>query len=308
LLEQQRLDLNKIRLFVRVAEAGSFTSAARVAGLPKSSLSRAVAALERELGVRLLQRTTRRLHLTEAGRAYYESVSRALAGVDEAAATASQMQDAPRGTVRLTAPADLGLWLLAPSLARFAAVFPEVLLDITLTQRVVDLVREGFDLGLRVGKLADSGLVARPLGLVRGGLFAAPEYLKRKGRPRAIADLAAHDCVLFRAGGGRALWDLVGPGGRQKIAVRGALSADDHQFVREAAAAGRGVTLLPILACSGPFATKKLVRVLPDFATPGVPLQLVYPSARFLPKRVALLRDRLITELSPRLRDGRARS
>ena len=131
---------------------------------------------------------------------------------------------------------------------------------------------------------------------------ASPEYLKRNGRPRALADLAAHDCVLFRASGGRAVWDLVGPGGREKVAVRGTLSADDHQFVREAAAAGRGITLLPILACSGPFATPQLVRVLAEFATPGVPLQLVYPSARFLPKRVALLRDRLLAELSPRLR------
>src|SRR5262249_39804849 len=124
------MDLNRIRLFVRVAEAGSFTEAARVVGLPKSSVSRGVAALERDLGVRLIQRTTRRLHLTAAGRAYYESVSRSLAGFDEAAATASQEQAAPRGTVRVTAPLDLGLWLLAPSLVRFSARYPEVHVEV----------------------------------------------------------------------------------------------------------------------------------------------------------------------------------
>ena len=294
------IDLNRIRLFVQVADAGSFTAAARIAALPKSSVSRAIAALERELGVRLIQRTTRRLHLTEAGRAYYETVSRALSGVDEAAAALSAMQDAPRGPVRLTAPPDLGLWLLAPSFTRFATRYREVRLDVALTQRMVDLVREGFDLALRVGKLADSALVARPLGLVRAGLFAAPAYLKRKGRPRSASELAEHDCVLFRSDG-RAVWELVGPAGRQKVEVHGTVSADDHQFVREAAVAGLGITLLPIFACSGPFKTSDLVRVLPDFATAGAPLHLVYPSARFLPKRVSLLRDQLLEELPPRL-------
>src|SRR5258706_15126102 len=208
------MDLNRIRLFVRVAEAGSFTAAARIVGLPKSSVSRGVAALERDLGVRLIQRTTRRLHLTEAGRAYYESVSRALSGVEEAAAAVSELQDAPSGPVRLTAPLDLGLWLLAPSVARFAERYREVRLDVALTQRVVDLVREGVDLALRAGKLADTGLVARPLGLVRAGLFASRRYLKRKGRPHSVRELAEHDCVLFRANGGRAGRDLVGPAGR----------------------------------------------------------------------------------------------
>src|SRR5437899_9657870 len=147
------IDLNRVRLFVRVAEAGSFTGAARVAGLPKSSVSRAVAALERELAVRLIQRTTRRLQLTEAGRAYYESVSRALSGIDEAAAAVSALQDTPRGQLRITAPPDLGQWLLAPTIARFAMRYPDVQVEVSLTQRLVDLVHEGLDLALRVGKL-----------------------------------------------------------------------------------------------------------------------------------------------------------
>jgi len=295
------IDLNRIRLFVRVAEAGSFTAAARLSALPKSSVSRAVAALERDLAVQLIQRNTRRLQLTEAGRAYYESVSRALSGIDEAAAAVSELQDAPRGPVRITAPADLGQWLLAPILVRFARRYPEVHLEVSLTQRLVDLVHEGFDLALRAGRLADSRLVARPLGLVRAGVFAAPQYLKRRGRPQSVAELAAHDCVLFRGVSGRAVWQLVGPAGRQKIEVRGAVGADDGHFIRAAAAAGQGLTLLPIFACSGP-ERRDLQRVLPEYATVGEPLQLVYPTARFLPKRVVLLRDQLLKELPPRLK------
>jgi len=295
------IDLNRVRLFVRVAEMGSFTAAARVSGLPTSSVSRAVAALERELAVRLIQRTTRRLQLTEAGRVYYESVSRALSGMDEAAAAVSELQDTPRGRVRITAPADIGHWLLAPSLVRFATRYPEVQLEVSLTQRIVDLVHEGFDLALRVGPLADNRLVARALGLIRAGIFAAPRYLKRRGRPRSVAEVADHDCVLFRSGSGRAVWELVGPAGRQKIEVRGAVGADDNEFVREAAAAGQGLTLLPILACSGR-EKDDLQRVLPEYATVGVPLQLVYPTARFLPKRIVLLRDHLVKELPPLLK------
>ena len=295
------IDLNRVRLFVRVAEAGSFTGAARLSGLPTSSVSRAVAALERELAVRLIQRTTRRLQLTEAGRVYYESVSRALSGMDEAAAAVSELQDAPRGRVRITAPADLGHWLLAPSLVRFATKYPEVQLEVSLTQRVVDLVHEGFDLALRVGKLADNRLVARALGLVRAGIFAAPWYLKRRGRPRSVAEVADHDCVLFPSVSGRAVWELVGPAGRQNIEVRGAVGADDNEFIREAAAAGQGLTLLPIFACHGR-EKDGLQRVLPEYATVGVPLQLVYPTARFLPKRVVLLRDHLVNELPPLLK------
>jgi len=207
------IDLNRVRLFTRVVDAGSFTAAARAAGLPKSSISRAVAALERDLGVRLIQRTTRRVQVTEAGRTYYESVSRALSGIDEATEAVADLTDIPRGTVRLTAPADMGDRLLAPALTRFASRYPEVHLEVSLAQRVVDLVHEGFDLAVRIGKLTDSRLVARPLGPVRAGVFASPRYLKRRGRPRSVAELASHECLLFRSPAGGAVWELVGPAG-----------------------------------------------------------------------------------------------
>jgi DNA-binding transcriptional LysR family regulator len=271
-------------------------------GLPTSSLSRAVSALERDLGVRLIQRTTRRLQLTDAGRAYYDSVSRALAGIDEAAAALSQMQDVPRGLVRITAAADLGLWLLAPSLTRFSARYSDVQIEVSLTQRLVDLVQEGFDLALRIGKLADTRLVARKVGVVRGGLFASPEYLARRGMPRSTRELPQHDCVAFRGSGGKVTWDLLGPGSRRdSVEVTSTLSADDNLFVKEAAIAGRGIALLPVFAGSGPFQSPGLVRVLPEHTTAAIPISLVYASAHFLPKRVALLRYQLLEELPARL-------
>jgi len=293
------IDLNRVRLFTRVVDAGSFTAAARAAGLPKSSISRAVAALERDLGVRLIQRTTRRVQVTEAGRTYYESVSPALSGIDEATDAVAELTEVPRGTVRLTAPADIGDRLLAPTLTRFARRYPEIHLDLSLTQRVVDLVHEGFDLAVRIGKLTDSRLVARLLGRVRAGVFASPSYLKRRRRPRSVAELADHECLLFRSPTGRAVWELVGPAGPDKVEVHGAIGADDHHMISEAAAEGHGLALLPIFAsyrCPGGPA---LTRVLPDHATVAQPLHLVYPSARFVPKRVALLRDQLVKELPP---------
>ncbi len=293
------IDLNRIRLFARVVEAGSFTAAARDAGLPKSSVSRAIAALERDFAVRLIYRTTRRLQPTEAGRAYYESVSRALADVDEATAAVSELQDTPRGMVRLTAPADLGDRLLPPILVGFTARYPEVRVDVILTQRFVDLVHEGVDLALRVGKLGDSRLVARPLGPVRAGVFASPRYLERRGVPRAVAALAQHECVLFRSSSGQAVWKLVGPRGAKTVEVRGVISADDHHMVREAAVAGQGLALLPIVTCAE---DDDLRHVLPRYAAEGPPLHLVYPSARLVPKRVALLRDQILEELPPRLK------
>jgi DNA-binding transcriptional LysR family regulator len=296
------IDLNRIRLFARVVQAGSFTAAARVAGLPKSSVSRAIAALERDLAVRLIHRTTRRVQPTDAGRAYYESVSRALAGIDEATAALSDLHDTPRGTIRLTAPADLGDRLLAPILVDFSGRYPEVRVDIVLTQRLVDLVHEGFDLALRVGKLADSRLVARPLGWVRAGVFASAQYLKRRGRPRTVAALAGHECVLFQSPSGKAVWELVGPRGPEKVEVRGAVNADDHHMVGEAAAAGQGLALLPIVACTGRDDAVDIARVLPRHASQGAPLHLLYPSARFVPRRVALLRDQILRELPPRLK------
>lgn len=298
------MDLNRAELFVRVVEAGSFTAAARQLGLPKSSVSRGVAALEKDLGARLLQRTTRRLSLTDAGRVYFDTAAQAINGLREAESALSRMQEEPRGTLRVTASLDVGVMLLAPVLARFASMYPAVRVDTVLTPRNVDFVQEGIDLALRAGRLADNTLVARPVGLLRAGLFAAPQYLERRGRPRSVAGLRDHRCLTFRAAGGTARWELVGPAGIEHVEIAGTINADGFEFLYEMVARGLGIGLLPLYLCPKLRGRPGLARILPDYATTGAPLHVVYPSARFLPKRVTLLRDMLLEALPPLLADS----
>jgi DNA-binding transcriptional LysR family regulator len=288
------IDLGKTALFVRVVQTGSFTAAAHALELPKSSVSRGVSGLEEELGVRLLHRTTRRLQLTSAGRAYFERAARALEELADAGAVAADMDKAPRGVIRVTAPVDLGTWVLAPVIANFVRLYPLIRIDLSLGSRTVDLVEEGFDLAVRAGRLRDSSLVARRLGPTDLSLFASPAYLKRKGNPRSVADLAKHDCILFRASSGSATWSFQGPAGVEHVEVSGPISVDDFVFVRQAALAGAGIAHLPRFHCSFEIERGRLVPLLPGYVTRLGALHLVYPSSRHLPHRVALFRDHII--------------
>jgi DNA-binding transcriptional LysR family regulator len=284
-------DLNHIAVFVQVVSAGSFSAGARALGIPKSSASRSVRHLEDALGVRLLERTTRRLRLTEAGREYYERVASALAGLNEARAAVMELQDTPKGTVRMAAPAAWGSWLLAPLVAEFVRRYPEIRIDLTLTDGEVDLVRDGFDLALRAGHLEDSSLIVRTVGSVDLGLFASTAYLERRGVPERLADLAQHDVITFRGDGHHDRLRLQGPEGIESIALRGRVETDAFSFVFESVRLGIGIGLLPLGGC---VTHMRLERVLPDHLVPGCPCSIVYPSSRHLPQRVRLLRDALI--------------
>jgi DNA-binding transcriptional LysR family regulator len=292
------MDLNRVSAFVRVVHDGSFTAAARALGLPKSSVSRSVAQLEHDLGIRLLHRTTRQLHLTDAGAAYYERVSRALGDIGEATAAASDTQAELSGVVRLTAPVDIGIWSLAPILARFLRKHPRIRVEVSLTGRVVDLVAEGFDLAVRAGPLRDSSLVARRVGELQSVAYASPRYVERRGIPERLEDLANHDCVLFRSTSGTATWELRHTDGTvSSVDVSGLIASDDLSFVRKAVLAGSGIGVLPTFLCGRAEATGKLVRVLPDWSLNGAVLHVAYPSARFVPQRVVVLREHLLSEL-----------
>ncbi|MCK6550449.1 LysR family transcriptional regulator [Myxococcota bacterium] len=294
------MDLNRVALFRRVVEDGGFSAAARTLGMPKSSVSRAVSELEAELGVRLLQRTTRSVRLTDAGHVFHERAVRGLAGLEEAEAAVRELKGKLEGTIRITAPLDAGLVLLEPAVSAFVRAHPGVYVDVVVTARVVDLVAEGFDLAFRAGVVRDGSLVAKKVGRTTSRLFAAPAYLERRGAPKALAELAAHDCVLFRPVRGRATWALGGPAGREEVDVSGPLGADDLSFVRRAVASGLGIGLLPAFIVAREVARKRLVHVLPDYAAEGAPLSLVYPSARHLPRRVAVFRDFLAEWLKTR--------
>ncbi|HEY8375503.1 MAG TPA: LysR family transcriptional regulator [Nannocystis sp.] len=292
--------LGKVAAFVAVVESGSFTAAAEELGLPKSSVSRGITRLEEELGVRLLHRTTRRLHLTDAGTAFYHKARSALAALEEAAHVAADLGHEPRGTVRVTAPVDLGEFMAEP-LVRFSRMYPQIEVDLVLTARLIDLVREGFDMAIRATRLKDSSLVARKLGTFADGLYAAPSYLKRRGTPATLADLAHHECLLFRARGGRSTWVLRRGRSEEHVDVRGSLSADDFSFIVHAAEAGAGIAFLPHVLVARPVAARKLVRILPEYSFTRSDLAIVLPTARHVPTRVALLRDFLAGELRPLL-------
>lgn len=293
------MDYNRVALFVRVIKAGSFTGAAVAVGLPKSSVSRSVSRLEQELGVRLLQRTTRKLALTEAGQAYYDAVSPSFATIEEADTAARAHGAEPRGTIRVSSAPDFGA--LSSALAQFCRQYPKIRVELSVTSRYVDLVTEGFDLAIRAGRLPDSSLVARRIAATETGLMAAPSYLRKRGRPKSIAELAGHDFVLYRATGGRAALTLTGPDGEQSFEVTASLVADDITFCRMAVESGAGLAMLPIHIAAESLAAGKLEQVLPRFTYGGASLFVVLPTARQVPARVALLRDFLVEHLGKQL-------
>jgi DNA-binding transcriptional LysR family regulator len=295
-----KIDFNRVATFVRVIEARSFTAAARQLGLPISSVSRSVARLEQEIGVRLVHRTTRRLALTEAGRQYFQRMQTVIAEAHDATSAVAGSARAPSGLVRITAPAS-GLLDLAPLLAKIGAEHPGIEIDLALTPRRLDLIDEGIDLAIRGGALDDSSLVARRIGPSDFGVVAAPAYLRRRGTPRTPADLEHHDCIRFRARTGVMPWRLEGPGGKKTIAVTGALIADDMGFLHQATLSGAGLGFLPIHTLKQDLQSRRLVRVLPRHAMRGSSLYVLWPSQRLLPARVVLVRDLLISELTKAL-------
>ncbi len=287
------MDLNAVNTFVQVVESGSFTRAAAELGLPKSSVSRSVQELERTLGVRLLQRTTRKLHLTDAGRLYFDKSKAALAEIEEATASVSELTSVLRGTVRVTLPPDLGSQILPEIITEYSREHPEVVIDVRVSSHRVDLVEEGIDIAVRAGQLTDSSLVALKVATTDLALYASPAYLERKGRPEHLADLQEHDCVLYREPVSEAKWVLSGPAGKESVSVSGPIRTDDMVFVHGAVVAGAGIGLLPAGHCRAP-----LERVLPEYAVRGSPLHLVSPSIRHVTAVVSSFRDHLFKRLS----------
>ncbi len=290
------MDLNRVTTFLRVVEAGTFTSAAKRLKLPTSSVSRSVSRLEEDLGIVLLERTTRSVALTDAGRAYYERAREAVAGLDEAVELAGEAAREASGVVHLAAPPELA-GKLAALVGTFVRRHPRVHVDVITTARGAELVGADVDIAIVLGPLADSSLMVRKLGANVYRLYAAASYVERRGKPRTIADLASHDAVLYRGTAGRATWDLSGPDGQQSIEVKGAMSGDSFAFVMDSIAAGHGIGLIPEQCLAhAPGAAPPLVNVLPKVSSAGAVQSLVHPS-RHLPKRVRLLRDFLAEHL-----------
>lgn len=291
------MDLNEIAVFTRVVQAGSFSAAAKVLGMPKSTVSRKVSDLEERLNARLLQRTTRKLSLTDAGRTYFDYGLRIVNELEEAERAVGRLQDTPRGLLRVTA--GLNSTWLGDILADFLKRYPEIQLDLLCTARSVDLVEERFDLGIRAGTLADSSLIARSLGSTTWFLVATAGYLEKRGRPRTPHALAKHDCLLFGAGPSTANMRLESGEQSVQVAVHARLSVNDMDIVHAAATAGLGIAMLPAYRCVEELRTHRLERVLRDWAAPSTPVHVVYPTARHLSAKVKAFIEHLQSRMTP---------
>jgi DNA-binding transcriptional LysR family regulator len=271
------LNLNDVEIFAHVVRAGSFAGAARRLEMPANSVSRRIQQLERELGARLFQRSTRKLTLTPAGSRFAE---RSLPAIDDLGLAAQEVMDGsrtPRGSVRVAGPADFLHILSMEAVAGFLQAHPEVRLEFILDDAMTDLVAEGVDVAFRGGPLADSRMVARRVLDVRHVLVASPAYLKRRGTPRQVAELGAHDCIgQLRPRGSR--WQLQGPDGVHEVDVAGPFGANSARAVLQACLAGLGIALLPEGVVQSDLDGRRLRRVLPACVRDGGHLSIMYPT------------------------------
>jgi DNA-binding transcriptional LysR family regulator len=269
-----------MEVFVATVDRGSFTAAARTFRITPAMVGKHIRTLEERLGVRLLTRTTRRQSLTEIGRSYYERCRRILEDVRDAEAGAQALRVAPKGELRITAPISFGALRLAPALSDYLAAYPEVSIELDLTDQVVDIVKDGFDAAIRVGSLADSALVARRLKPYRMMICAAPSYLERTGVPETPADLARHTCLAFTLWRNYGGWSL-GRTERPPMKLPACrLRSNNALALRAAALQGVGLILQPEVVLADDVAAGRLVQVLPKYVPPSRPMSLLYPRDR----------------------------
>jgi DNA-binding transcriptional LysR family regulator len=281
------LDLNDLRVFVRVVDRGGFAATARELGVPTSTVSRTIARLEASAGTRLLHRTPRSVSATSEGRVIYANVREAVATLEQAARALEPATRKPKGQLKVTAAAEIASAFLADVVVDFAERHPLVQVDLTLTNRRVNLVEEGLDMAVRAaGRLGDSSLVAKKLGPIEHALYASPRYLDRHGTPTSARELAAHGCVVFRAKDLAKIWRLEGDGEMIELPIRARFGGDDFTYLRALTCAGAGIALMPRIVCAKDEAAGRLVRVLPRFKAQGATLYVLYPSASQLPARV----------------------
>ncbi|MBF0174242.1 MAG: LysR family transcriptional regulator [Magnetococcales bacterium] len=283
--------------FVRVVETGSFAEAARKGKISRAAVSKYMVALEEHLAVRLLQRTTRTLHLTTEGEDYYHRCRRILEEIAEAHQAVTHLHATPRGLLRISAPMSFGTIHLAPAVADFLQSHPFIEIELVLNDRLVDLVEEGFDIAMRIGVLQDSSLRARWLAPTRLKACASPAYLQQQGIPEQPEDLARHQCLIYSYSATPNVWRFQqhGPHGTERtVRVRGPLTANNGEVLRAAALTGVGIAILPDFLIDKDLAAQTLVALLPDFALPQPGMYAVYPSSRHLSIKVRRFIDFLV--------------
>jgi len=286
--------LEAMRVFATVVERSGFSAAADALDMSTPSVTRHVAWLEQRLGTRLLNRTTRHVSLTSAGATYHERCLKLLAEFEatEAALTAQTLE--PSGTLRVNAPVSFGIARLGDLVTRFSRLHPQVVVDVDLSDRLVDLVEEGYDVAIRITREPAPSLIARPLAEAQIMLCAAPAYLRQAGTPQRLSDLASHQVLGYRYWTGGDEWRLHGPDGEESVRVRESMRANNGDLLREAAIAGMGITLQPDFIVGEAVADGRLVRLLPQYQVPAVRIYAVYASRSHLAPKVRSFIDFLV--------------
>ncbi|MDK4731377.1 LysR family transcriptional regulator [Rhizobium sp. CNPSo 3490] len=286
-------DLNDIAVFVKVAQYGSFSRAAFSLGMPVSTVSRKVTSLEEQLGVTLLQRTTRKLSLTAQGRAYYDRCSEPLAHLMDAEQALTETQRKPEGLLKISVPVIFGQDVFYEFISSFLRTYPDIQIDLFVTNLFLDLVAENVDLAIRFGELKDSSIVAQRLGRSVRYLVATTDYLEGRALPSKPEDLKDHRCVLLNGRNGEADWHLVSGRKSAHVRVSGPVSSRDFEAVSAFTYRGHGIGLLPSTYCDEEINRGELIRLLPDWSSPEIFVHAVYPTRRFLPLRLQVFLEAL---------------
>ncbi|MGZ3236900.1 MAG: LysR family transcriptional regulator [Burkholderiaceae bacterium] len=289
------MDIQQLNCFVKVVQLGSFTKAAVLLNKDKAFISRSISDLERELKVRLLERSTRSLRLTEIGQAVNQRALGILAAIDETRHLVQFNQSVPQGILRLSCGIEFGMLGVSSWIAAYLARYPEMQVDADLTGRVVDLIEEGFDLAIRIGPLADSQLVARKLGELQRGLYASPSYLKQHPAPKNVSELSRHSLLMSVTGTNRSEWNFVDA---DSVTGPAKLRVNNNYVVRDAALQGLGIGRMPCIMAQPQVEQGLLLPVLQEVAIPSVDVSAVYPNSRFLAPKVRAFVDLAAVEFS----------
>ncbi|KYF77831.1 LysR family transcriptional regulator [Sorangium cellulosum] len=294
-----RANLNEILVFMAVVDEGSFIAGGQAMGLTRSAAGKAVNRLEDRLGVRLLNRTTRALSLTDEGRVFYDRGLQILAAVDDAEASVAGRSGTPRGLLRLTVPDAFGRLVVLPLLRRYLEAWPDIQVEVSFTDRLADIVEEGFDLAVRIGEAPpDTRLVSRLVARYRAVLCASPSYIAERGEPLNLDELGGHDCLIFSSRNRRQSWRFLGDDGAWvKAQGPSRLRLDSGEAIRDAAVAGLGIAFLPDFLVAQDLAAGRLQQVLSDVEAEDVKIVAIYPTRRLLEPRVRRFIDLMVDEL-----------
>ena len=289
--------LNAMRAFIRVAETGSFSAAARSSATTQATISKRVAALEEILDVKLLIRSSREQSLTEAGQRYFEQCKPILEAIDEAENIARCDSQTPRGLLRITASVDFGRQILSPLLQDFMAKYPDIQIDLVLSNYYLDLIAGGIDVAIRAGQFTDSSLVAKQLGNLSLHLVASPEYIEKHGQPTHPKELETHDCLLYSPANNPRRWQFFEAGKTFGVFVNGKFQCDDGELILDMVLGGFGISLLPYWVVHEKLASGELKLLLEDFVLPLTDIKMVYPDRKHLPLKTRCFLDFMVEKI-----------